>query len=51
MKLSDLASLIHVYPTLATTVGQLAAEAAFARAERFTWMVRAARAWDRLRHR
>jgi pyruvate/2-oxoglutarate dehydrogenase complex dihydrolipoamide dehydrogenase (E3) component len=50
MKLSELASLIHVYPTLATTVGQLAAEAAFAQAGRFTWMVRAARAWDRIRH-
>jgi hypothetical protein len=40
MKLSELASLIHVYPTLATGVGQLAAEAAFEGAKRFRWLVR-----------
>ncbi len=49
MKLSELASLIHVYPTLATSVGQLAADAAFAGARRWTWTVRAGRIWDRVR--
>jgi pyruvate/2-oxoglutarate dehydrogenase complex dihydrolipoamide dehydrogenase (E3) component len=49
MKLSELASLIHVYPTLSTSVGQLAAEAAFAGARRWAWTVRAGRLWDRLR--
>jgi pyruvate/2-oxoglutarate dehydrogenase complex dihydrolipoamide dehydrogenase (E3) component len=41
LKLADLASLIHVYPTLATSVGQVAAESAFAGARRFHWAVRA----------
>ncbi|MDQ3305065.1 MAG: pyridine nucleotide-disulfide oxidoreductase, partial [Actinomycetota bacterium] len=51
MALSELASLIHVYPTLATSVGQLAAEAAFAGARRWAWTVRAGRLWDRVRPR
>jgi pyruvate/2-oxoglutarate dehydrogenase complex dihydrolipoamide dehydrogenase (E3) component len=49
MSLSGLASLIHVYPTLATSVGQLGAEAAFAGAGRWSGLVRAGRLWDRLR--
>jgi len=40
MKLNDLASLIHVYPTLSTSIGQLAAEAAFEGAKRLRWLVR-----------
>jgi len=40
MKLSDLASLIHVYPTLSTGIGQLAGEAAFEGAKRLRWLVR-----------
>ena len=40
MKLSELASLIHVYPTLSTGVGQLAGEAAFEGAKRLRWLVR-----------
>jgi pyruvate/2-oxoglutarate dehydrogenase complex dihydrolipoamide dehydrogenase (E3) component len=40
MKLKDLASLIHVYPTIATAVGQLAAEAAYAGAQRYRWLLR-----------
>jgi pyruvate/2-oxoglutarate dehydrogenase complex dihydrolipoamide dehydrogenase (E3) component len=40
MKLSRLASLIHVYPTLSTGTGQIAAEAAFAAARRYHWLVR-----------
>ncbi|HEX2192475.1 MAG TPA: FAD-dependent oxidoreductase [Acidimicrobiales bacterium] len=43
MKLTELASVIHVYPTLATSVGQLAAEAAFEGAKRLRWLVRKAR--------
>ncbi|HEV2767681.1 MAG TPA: FAD-dependent oxidoreductase [Acidimicrobiales bacterium] len=51
MKLSTLASLIHVYPTLATTVGHLAVESAYASAGRLAWVVRAGRVWDRVRRR
>lgn len=51
LSLSALASLIHVYPTLATSVAQLGAEAAFAGAGRWSALVRAGRAWDRLRRR
>ena len=51
MRLSDLASLIHVYPTLATSVGQLAAEAAFEGAGRFAWVVRAGNVLARARLR
>jgi pyruvate/2-oxoglutarate dehydrogenase complex dihydrolipoamide dehydrogenase (E3) component len=40
LKLRDVASLIHVYPTLSTAVGQLAAEAAFQGASRYRWLVR-----------
>jgi pyruvate/2-oxoglutarate dehydrogenase complex dihydrolipoamide dehydrogenase (E3) component len=40
MKLSEVAGLIHVYPTLSTSIGQLAAEAAFEGAKRLRWLVR-----------
>ncbi len=40
MKLSEVASLVHVYPTLSTGIGQLAAEAAFEGARRLRWLVR-----------
>jgi pyruvate/2-oxoglutarate dehydrogenase complex dihydrolipoamide dehydrogenase (E3) component len=40
MKLSELASLIHVYPTLSTGIGQLAGEAAFEGAKPLRWLVR-----------
>jgi len=40
MSFSDVASLIHVYPTLSTSIGQLAAEAAFEGAKRLRWLVR-----------
>jgi pyruvate/2-oxoglutarate dehydrogenase complex dihydrolipoamide dehydrogenase (E3) component len=40
MRFSDLASTIHVYPTLATSIAQLAAEAAFEGAQRYKWLVR-----------
>jgi len=40
MKLAEVASLIHVYPTLSTGIGQLAAEAAYEGAKRLRWLVR-----------
>ena len=43
LKLSALAGLIHVYPTLATGIGQLATEAAFEKAGRLRWLVRKGR--------
>ena len=51
MALSDLASLIHVYPTLATSVGQLGAEAAFSRAGHWSALVRTGRLVERIRRR
>jgi pyruvate/2-oxoglutarate dehydrogenase complex dihydrolipoamide dehydrogenase (E3) component len=43
MKLTEVASLIHVYPTLATGIGQLAGEAAFQGARRYRWLIRKAK--------
>ncbi len=43
MKLAELAGLIHVYPTLSTSIGQVAAEAAFEGAKRLRWLVRKAK--------
>jgi pyruvate/2-oxoglutarate dehydrogenase complex dihydrolipoamide dehydrogenase (E3) component len=43
LKLKDLAGLVHVYPTYATTVGLVAAEAAYADARRYRWLVRRAK--------
>ncbi|MDP9386097.1 MAG: FAD-dependent oxidoreductase [Actinomycetota bacterium] len=40
MRLSELASVVHVYPTFSTSIAQLAAEAAYARAGRYRWLVR-----------
>ena len=40
LKLAEVASLIHVYPTISTGIGQLAGEAAFEGAKRFRWLVR-----------
>lgn len=40
LKLDALAGYMHVYPTVATAVGQLAGEAAFERAEKLRWLVR-----------
>ena len=40
MKLTDLASLVHVYPTLSTGIGQVAAQSAFDKARRLRWLVR-----------
>src|SRR5207302_8360895 len=35
LKLSEVASFIHVYPTVSTAIGQLAADAAFRAAKRY----------------
>lgn len=40
MKLRDLASSVHVYPTVSTGIAQLAAEAAYERAGRLGWVAR-----------
>jgi pyruvate/2-oxoglutarate dehydrogenase complex dihydrolipoamide dehydrogenase (E3) component len=39
-KLSDLGSLVHVYPTLSMGIGRLAGEASYARAGRLGFLVR-----------
>lgn len=43
LKLSDLASVVHVYPTIALAIQQLAAQASYAKAERYRWLVRSRR--------
>lgn len=40
LSLSDVAGLVHVYPTYATSVGGLAAEVAFEGARRYHWTIR-----------
>ena len=40
MKLAELGSLIHVYPTLSTEVGRVGADAAFTGARRLRFLVR-----------
>lgn len=40
MKLVDLAQLIHVYPTISTSINLLAADAAYESAKRWSWLVR-----------
>ena len=40
LKITDLASLVHVYPTIAIAIQQIAGEAAYASAERYSWLVR-----------
>ena len=38
--LSELAQFMHVYPTISTSVGQLAGDAAFEKAEKLRWLVK-----------
>jgi pyruvate/2-oxoglutarate dehydrogenase complex dihydrolipoamide dehydrogenase (E3) component len=38
--LSDLARFTHVYPTISTSIAQLAGDAAFEKAKRLRWLVR-----------
>jgi pyruvate/2-oxoglutarate dehydrogenase complex dihydrolipoamide dehydrogenase (E3) component len=40
VKLNELSQFMHVYPTLGTSVGQLAGEAAFEKAEKLGWLVK-----------
>ena len=40
LKLTDLANLVHVYPTIAIAIQQLAGDAAYASAEKLSWLVR-----------
>lgn len=40
LKLGEIASLVHVYPTMATSVGMLAAESAYEKAQRYRWLVK-----------
>ena len=41
--LNALAGVVHVYPTLAIAIQQLAAEAAYENAQRFRWLIRRSR--------
>ena len=40
VKLSELSQFMHVYPTYGTSIGQLAGEAAFEKAEKLRWLVK-----------
>ena len=40
LRLADLATVVHVYPTIALAIQQLASEAAYERARRLRWLVR-----------
>jgi pyruvate/2-oxoglutarate dehydrogenase complex dihydrolipoamide dehydrogenase (E3) component len=40
LKFDEVASLIHVYPTVSIGIGQLAGDAAFESARRYRWLVR-----------
>jgi pyruvate/2-oxoglutarate dehydrogenase complex dihydrolipoamide dehydrogenase (E3) component len=40
LKLADIGSMIHVYPTLSTEIGRLGGEAAFGSAQRYRFLVR-----------
>jgi len=42
-RLSELSKLIHVYPTLSTSIGQMAAESSFDNAQRFRWLTKLSR--------
>jgi pyruvate/2-oxoglutarate dehydrogenase complex dihydrolipoamide dehydrogenase (E3) component len=40
VKLNELSQYMHVYPTIGTSIGQLAGEAAFEKAEKLRWLVK-----------
>lgn len=42
-RLSELSKLVHVYPTLSTSIGQLAAESSFDNAKRLRWLTKLSR--------
>lgn len=43
LKIHQLASFIHVYPTLSTSIGRLASDVALAGAERYRWLMKLSR--------
>ena len=52
MSVADLGSLIHVYPTIATSIQQLGGRAALDEALKYRWMMKIARPrWHRLANR
>lgn len=40
MKISDISNLVHIYPTYATGIGQVAYESAFEKAQKLRWLMR-----------
>jgi len=40
LRLDELAEAVHVYPTLSSSIGQLAAESAFEKAHRLRWLMK-----------
>jgi pyruvate/2-oxoglutarate dehydrogenase complex dihydrolipoamide dehydrogenase (E3) component len=40
LRITELAGLVHVYPTIALAIQQIAGEAAYASAARYSWLVR-----------
>ena len=40
LRLTDLASVVHVYPTIAVAIQQLAGAASYEKAQRFAWLAR-----------
>jgi pyruvate/2-oxoglutarate dehydrogenase complex dihydrolipoamide dehydrogenase (E3) component len=43
LRLNDLAQMVHVYPTLSTGIGQLAAQSGYRTARRYRWLARVGR--------
>ncbi|MDP8976032.1 MAG: FAD-dependent oxidoreductase [Actinomycetota bacterium] len=50
-RLSELSKLVHVYPTLSTSIGQLASESSFDNARRFGWLTTLSRLEETVRSR
>ncbi len=44
-RLNQLSKLVHVYPTLSTSIGQLAAQSSFDNAKRLRWLVKLFSTW------
>lgn len=40
LRLEELAEAVHVYPTVAGAIGQLATESAYEKAHRLRWMMK-----------
>jgi pyruvate/2-oxoglutarate dehydrogenase complex dihydrolipoamide dehydrogenase (E3) component len=40
LRLDELAESVHVYPTLSSSIGQLATESAYEKAQRFRWLMK-----------